>query len=163
MQCPACKVSLRHHKHTSIEFDICPQCRGIHVAGHQLHALAVNVAADGQVRSDAKLTFKPRTVLRPLPDKNLARMCPECGQAMKEFNYAYDSNVFLDRCDRCRGIWLDPNEIIDIAKHIQYNPDVDAVARSIIKKDETSENDDAFIYAIAVLIVTILRVLIFRH
>ena len=130
MQCPRCKGSLRAEKHEYVEFDICMYCRGIWVSGEQFRALAVKVATEGQVESSIKLTFQARKVLRAGED-NPVKICPKCTLAMREFNYAYDSNVFLDQCEQCKGIWLDPNEIIDIAKHIQYNPEADAFARSL--------------------------------
>ncbi|MHC5182545.1 MAG: zf-TFIIB domain-containing protein [Planctomycetota bacterium] len=159
MQCPVCISSLRRETHQYVEFDICGECRGIWVSGEQFHKLAVLVASEGQVESSAKLTFKPRKALKPHPD-NAVRVCPECTLAMREFNYAYDSNIFLDRCERCKGIWLDPNEIIDIAKHIQYNPEVDAAARGLIK-DGTVE-DAAKIGLAVFLAIEIIRLLVFR-
>jgi Zn-finger nucleic acid-binding protein len=162
MQCPACKVPLRPHKHSYVEFEICPQCRGIYVDAKRLHGLAVNVAIDGQVKSDAALTFKPRKVMRPLPKNFPGVVCPRCGADMKEFNYAYDSNVFVDRCDQCGGIWLDPNEIIDIAKHVQYNPEIHEIGRYLTKKHEDTDNDMAVIAAVAGLIATLVRMLLFR-
>lgn len=159
MQCPVCISSLRRETHQYVEFDICGDCRGIWVSGEQFHALAVNVATDGQVESSAKLTFKPRKALKPHPD-NPVRVCPQCTLTMREFNYAYDSNVFLDRCDTCKGIWLDPNEIIDIAKHIQYNPELDAAVRGLIN-DGTAE-DAAKIGLAVFLAIEIIRLLVFR-
>jgi Zn-finger nucleic acid-binding protein len=153
---------LRREKHWHVAFDVCPTCRGIWVSGEQFHALAVLVAAEGQVQSSAKLTFQPRKALRPHPD-NPARVCPHCSLAMREFNYAYDSNIFLDRCEQCRGLWLDPNEIIDIAKHIQYNPDVDAAARDLVKGMDTGDGDEPWGYLLAGAALTILRLLVFRR
>jgi Zn-finger nucleic acid-binding protein len=132
------------------------------VSGEQFYRLAVLVAAEGQVESSAKLTFQPRKALKPHPD-NPARVCPQCSLAMREFNYAYDSNVFLDRCGQCNGIWLDPNEIIDIAAHIQYNPDVDAVGRAMIKEKYADEDETKWICILAGAALAILRVLIFKH
>jgi Zn-finger nucleic acid-binding protein len=162
MQCPRCDSSLRREKHQTVEFDICGDCRGIWVSGEQFRALAVKVATEGQVESSVKLTFQARKVLRPGED-NPVRVCPKCTLAMREFNYAYDSNVFLDRCEQCEGIWLDPNEIIDIAKHIQYNPEADAAARLLIKTDGEDEGNQALVYTVIMATVTILRLLVFRR
>lgn len=164
MQCPGCHSSLRREKYQYVEFDICSECRGIWVSGEQFHALAVNVAAYGQVESSVKLTFQPRKVMRTMPqNETLARTCPQCHAAMREFNYAYDSNVFLDRCPECKGIWLDPNEIIDIAKHIQYNPDVDVVARELIRNSESTDEDAGKLAIVIGAVFAILRLLIFRR
>jgi len=162
MQCPACKVPLRHHKHSYVEFEICPQCRGIYVDARKLHGLAVNVAVDGQLESKEKLTFKPRQVMRPLPDSFPALPCPQCGTPMKEFNYAYDSNIFVDRCDRCGGVWLDPDEIIDIAKHVQYNPQIHEVGRYLTRRHAEADEDLGLIAVVAGLIAALLRLLIFK-
>ncbi|MBP8604391.1 MAG: zf-TFIIB domain-containing protein [Phycisphaerae bacterium] len=161
MRCPGCKGLLRAERHDYIEFHICSHCRGIWVAGEQFRALAVRVAAEGQVPSSAKLTFEPRKALKPAED-NPARLCPVCDKPMQEFNYAYDSNIFLDRCRQCRGIWLDPNEIIDIAAHIQYNPDVDAVGRLLIK-DENAQDETQWLYMLAAAALAILRAVLFKR
>lgn len=161
MRCPICKGLLRAEKHDYVEFHICTACRGIWVAGEQFRALAMRVASEGQVPSSAKLTFRPRQVLKPSAD-NPPRQCPVCRKPMQEFNYACDSNIFLDRCRQCRGIWLDPNEIIDIAAHIQYNPDVDAVGRLLIK-DKEDQNDAQWLYMLAAAALAILRALIFKR
>jgi Zn-finger nucleic acid-binding protein len=153
---------VRREKYQYVEFDICHDCRGIWVSGEQFHKLAVLVATEGQVPSSAKLTFEPRKVLKPGPD-NPVRVCPQCTLAMHRFNYAYDSNIFLDRCEQCKGIWLDPNEIIDIAAHIQYNPDVDAVGRAMIKEKYADEDEAKWLYILAGAVLAILRVLIFKH
>ncbi|MHC5001405.1 MAG: zf-TFIIB domain-containing protein [Planctomycetota bacterium] len=121
MRCLRCSGSLQTEKHQHVEFNICSACRGIWVSGEQFHGLAVLVAAEGEVESSVKLTFQPRKAL---------------------FNYAYDSNVFLDRCEQCKGIWLDPNEIIDIAKHIQYNPELDAIGKGLIYKCDLEKNGE---------------------
>jgi len=163
MRCPGCSGSLRREKHQYVEFDICGDCRGIWVSGEQFRALAVKVAADGQVQSNAKLTFRPRKALRPSEDTPV-RICPKCTLAMREFNYAYDSNVFLDRCEKCQGIWLDPNEIIDIAKHIQYNPEVVAAGKSFLdmKFDKSIEEEIDGLHKFMAIAYIILRILIFR-
>ena len=85
MLCPGCKGSLRREKHQYVEFDMCGDCRGIWISGEQFRAMAVKVAADGQVESSVKLTFQPRKALRPSED-NPVRGCPKCTLAMREFN-----------------------------------------------------------------------------
>ena len=162
MRCPVCKGLLRWEKVRYVEFDICMDCRGIWVSGEQFRALAVKVAADGQVESSAKLSFEARKVLRPGEDHSV-RICPKCTLAMREFNYAYDSNVFLDRCEKCKGIWLDPNEIIDIAAHIQYNPEAIAFGRALVDKDGSAEEELESCSKILRIAFIVLRVLIFRY
>lgn len=39
--------------------------------------------------------------------------CPRCGIIMKKFNKA---DVVIDICQRCRGMWLDDDEINKLVK-----------------------------------------------
>ena len=34
--------------------------------------------------------------------------CPKCGSDLKEINL---QNVMIDKCDECKGIWLDAGEL----------------------------------------------------
>ena len=34
--------------------------------------------------------------------------CPKCGSDLKEINF---QKVFIDKCDDCKGIWLDAGEL----------------------------------------------------
>lgn len=34
--------------------------------------------------------------------------CPKCGSDLEEINY---QNVMIDRCNECKGIWLDAGEL----------------------------------------------------
>ena len=165
MVCPRCKGSLRTEKYHHVKFDICNDCRGIWVSGQQFRALAVLLSTEEGVESNAKLTFEARRVLRASKN-NPVRFCPHCEMAMREFNYAYDSNIFLDRCEQCKGIWLDPNEIIDIAKHIQYNPQVHAVGgklAEIVKMGLSAEDDLRWYDYLLPVAYVVLRLLVFRR
>ena len=163
MQCPVCKSLLRREKVQYVEFDICGDCCGIWVSGEQFRALAAKVAADGQVQSSAKLSFEPRKVITLSADNPAARNCPKCREPMREFNYAYDSNVFLDRCGQCKGIWLDPNEIIDIAAHIQYNPKIDAIGKGLVDGNSAAEEDLEWYELLLQAAFVLARVVIFRR
>ncbi len=162
MRCPGCKGLLRREKVQYVEFDICGDCRGIWADGEQFRALAAKVAADGQVESSIKLTFEPRKVILPCRDPDKARICPQCHEPMREFNYAYNSNVLLDRCGKCEGIWLDPNEIIDIAAHIQYNPEAVAFGRTLVHEDASAKEEIEWYGHLAQAAFVILRALIFK-
>jgi Zn-finger nucleic acid-binding protein len=83
--------------------------------------------------------FKPREVA--LPDsQRRPRLCPECRAAMKEFNFAYDSNIFLDKCPRCGGIWTDAKEILKVAEHLKMDPRVYEVGHYLTGEDDVSRD-----------------------
>ena len=39
--------------------------------------------------------------------------CPKCGSDLKEINF---QNVMIDKCDECKGIWLDAGELDFLTK-----------------------------------------------
>jgi Zn-finger nucleic acid-binding protein len=52
---------------------------------------------------------------------------------MKKFNYAYDSNIMLDKCPECGGIWTDADDLHKVAVCNKGNPKLDAFGRSLVK------------------------------
>jgi Zn-finger nucleic acid-binding protein len=83
--------------------------------------------------------FRPREVAFPDSQKRL-RLCPECRAAMKEFNFAYDSNIFLDKCPRCGGIWTDAGEILKVAGHLKMDPRIYEVGQGLIGEDDVTRD-----------------------
>jgi Zn-finger nucleic acid-binding protein len=74
---------------------------------------------------------------RPIAPKEVNRSqkkCPKCKVSLEVFNYSYDSNVFLDRCPNCLGIWADKGELSALAKYIKGNPEVDKYAEVLAKE-----------------------------
>jgi Zn-finger nucleic acid-binding protein len=98
--------------------------------------LAVNVEKS---EHDYLKLFKPRKVA--LSDsENRPRLCPECQVVMKEFNFAYDSNIFLDKCPRCGGIWTDAGEILKVAEHLKMDPRIYEVGHGLIGEDDVTRD-----------------------
>ena len=59
---------------------------------------------------------------------------------MKEFNFAYDSNIFLDKCPRCGGIWTDAGEILKVAEHLKMDPRVYEVGWYLTNEDDVTRD-----------------------
>jgi Zn-finger nucleic acid-binding protein len=83
--------------------------------------------------------FKPREVASPASEKRL-RLCPQCQAAMKGFNFAYDSNIFLDKCPRCGGIWTDAGEILKVAEHLKMDPRIYEVGQDLTGEDDVTRD-----------------------
>lgn len=62
------------------------------------------------------------------------KSCPRCQQEMKKINYAYDSNIILDRCPACDGIWTEGGEINRVAIYRKGNPELDALCTAILEE-----------------------------
>jgi membrane associated rhomboid family serine protease len=52
---------------------------------------------------------------------------------MRKMNYAYDSNIILDKCDRCGGIWADFGEVMKLAVFRKGNPLLNRMGEAIAR------------------------------
>jgi len=139
MYCPVCRNMLRTVKSRGFTLDVCLKCKGIWFDDGELIGFAK--ALENDVESVDKLTlYKPRKAVgeKELPS---TRSCPRCNVTMKQFNYAYDSNIFLDRCQQCGGVWTDAGEIQRVASHLKKDPRVQAIGESLVKSRQFQDID----------------------
>jgi len=92
------------------------------------------------------LSLDPRTPELKLDKSNIRttvsrteRDCPKCGEGMRQFNYAGDSGIFLDRCTRCDWIWADKAELKSVAIFRKGNPKLDRLAESVADYAKSGE------------------------
>ena len=102
MNCPKCEQALSAKEVRGIEVDQCPSCRGIWFDDSELETILEHSRSD----------------LRPLrsgrEEDTLNRQsgkCPRDGQSMMRVCSAKKSEVVLDVCPECSGIWLDVGEL----------------------------------------------------
>ena len=92
--CPKCQDRLREHplKESGIRVDSCPTCHGLWFDRWEL---------EGHLGGpDMQPSFASTPVNRG---------CPKCRMAMTSF-VAEGSDVTVDMCEDCKGIWLDSGE-----------------------------------------------------
>lgn len=128
MNCPACEHVLEEMQIAGLTLDRCPQCGGYWLDDGELFALAEGLGGLKAVSElDARSIFR-----RPIPPhKNPQRRCPRCRITLKNFNYCYNSNILLDRCPQCRGIWADAGELPAIASYVKGNRKLDRLAAAM--------------------------------
>ena len=131
MNCPVCKTLLKSIEYHGQTIDICIRCAGMWFDKGELKGVISSMlskdAVDEQTIKEAYNKNR-----KPPQSSLLLRNCPRCNITMNTFNYAYDSNVFLDKCPSCNGIWADSGEINLIARHIKGNPDIKEYAKTIV-------------------------------
>jgi Zn-finger nucleic acid-binding protein len=139
MICPSCQSSLTFEQVYYCKIYPCTRCDGIWLRAEIFPRLASSLAVNVEKSDhDYLKLFKPREVA--LPDSKRPRLCPQCRTAMKEFNFAYDSNIFLDKCPRCGGIWTDAGEILKVAGHLKMDPMVYEVGQYLIGEDDVTRD-----------------------
>lgn len=119
--CPVCKVPLREITVKGrIHLDMCLTCRGLWFDRNELS----QVQTAGRL-PDTLLTTpaRPRDQIIceqcGAPNDRAQNTCTACGAALRllcpvcrvQMEEVQVGNVFIDRCQRCQGVWLDGGEL----------------------------------------------------
>jgi Zn-finger nucleic acid-binding protein len=93
-----------------IHVNRCSSCQGVWLDRGELERVQQTpTAADPRLASDINSVSKAYEMAR---QKALPRIvCPRCSTELAAREYAYCSQVLVDCCPRCGGIWLDGGEL----------------------------------------------------
>ncbi|MBI5359597.1 MAG: zf-TFIIB domain-containing protein [Planctomycetes bacterium] len=114
MECPACKTSMANYAHSKLSIDVCEKCKGIWFDKDELSAFVKELFKD---KTTAKPPNKPHAELPA--QKESERTCPVCRKPMVKFKYGSTSDITLDKCLSCKGIWTDAEEVLAIMDFIK--------------------------------------------
>lgn len=104
--CPDCNVSLASRDFYGINVDTCPKCAGIFFDdGEVAEVKALGLSAMDELEA----AVLPTVTIDATEDR--LRRCSACGTLMDKFRYMYNSNVVLDECGQCGGIWVQDGEL----------------------------------------------------
>lgn len=119
MKCPACRNPLEEIKMHEVFVDICVKCKGIWFDSDEMKEVLEALSEGKLVPLDKISAPAAKKSSRPDAAAEGLRDCPRCAKKMHKFNYAYDSNVLLDRCADCNGIWADGGEVWMIVQFLK--------------------------------------------
>lgn len=123
-----------------VELDRCDTCGGFWFDDGEVGALAPHLAREQDV-PDLDLNIvheKPKVVRR-----DEERSCPRCQTTMRTFNYCYNSNIMLDRCGGCSGVWMDGGELQEVVTYVKGNPTLDKLSEAIADEVGTAHRQRA--------------------
>lgn len=116
-ECPDDLVVLESRTLGGLDLDVCPRCAGIFFDEGEIAALQQSgpsmVVEVEEACEPGGLTF----VESPVPKR-----CPGCKKPMRAYAYRYSSDIRLDGCDACGGIWVQDGELAKIADHLAAPP-----------------------------------------
>ncbi|MHC4659622.1 MAG: TFIIB-type zinc ribbon-containing protein [Planctomycetota bacterium] len=94
-----------------IEVDACPSCEGMWLDSGELEKIEEVEEHDysQELRRIPDYIGKAYEMARQKTAPDIG--CPKCGSEMASREYAYCSQVIIDVCPKCTGIWLDKGEI----------------------------------------------------
>lgn len=112
MKCPVDRSNLSPQIYEdAVQADVCPSCKGVWLDRGELEKVEETVEHD----YSEELSRIPDIVGRAFEaarQKSRGEMaCPRCGVGMESREYAYCSQIMINKCPRCGGIWLDRGEI----------------------------------------------------
>lgn len=139
MKCPVCSNKLRRAKSTNVVVDVCTKCSGIWFDSGELQVFLKELVDKGKVTANKTKLFQPKDIVTEDQSKKNIRLCPQCSIVMKTFNYAYDSNVFVDKCPECEGIWTDKGEAKQLASYLKEDPREVMIAQDMIQRKKSVE------------------------
>lgn len=102
--CPRCAgIALVETSFVDETVDVCPSCHGVYLDRGEMRDLLelVNDFVDVHL-NEAEIENIPAAERDFKPD------CPSCSQTLEPHQV---SQVWIDRCPDCQGIWLDQGEI----------------------------------------------------
>jgi hypothetical protein len=129
MKCPRDGNPLASQKYESdIVVDQCPSCSGIWLDQGELEKAQSLLEHDYSTQLSTTDTVgrayeMARQKARP------AVSCPKCSQALHAEEYAYCSQILIDRCTTCRGIWCDAGEIQALEQFFEHQTEVGSGVR----------------------------------
>jgi hypothetical protein len=111
MKCPVDESELSQETYEdAVRAHVCPSCGGMWLARGELEQIEETVERD----YSEELSRIPDVVGRAFEaarQKGRGEMaCPGCGAAMEGREYAYCSQIMINKCPSCGGVWLDRGE-----------------------------------------------------
>jgi len=104
--CPDCNLALTARDFQGITIDTCPKCAGIFFDEGEVNQLK---GKGLQAMEELEDAIVPEEQHEATADK--FRLCPNCKDSMDKFRYMYHSDVVLDECGQCGGIWVQDGEL----------------------------------------------------
>jgi len=116
MNCPVCDNEMKTVSIKNIEIDYCDTCQGLWCDKDELERLAMLGRASLESSPIAKSLIKDMQDIRT--QKKSVLLCPSCEAGLEKLNYSYESDIILETCKICNGIWVDDGELSEIIDYM---------------------------------------------
>lgn len=111
--CPLCNTSLTPKDIGTVEVDECGQCGGIWFDKGEFSQTRDHTDEDLKWMDFDIWKHRDRFQVRESP-----RLCPNCRIPMTSLRYG-QTEVEIEYCDQCQGIWLDNGEFSRIVERLE--------------------------------------------
>ena len=112
MRCPSDGATLAKETYESAtEVDRCPDCSGIWLDHRELETIQETLSNDYTEELANLPNLVGRSYAMALDRSRPLLSCPSCSNEMERREHGFASQVMIDVCPSCRGVWLDRGEI----------------------------------------------------
>lgn len=119
--CPKCGANLTLQSHESIQVLACQAGCGVFINADALRSAMHDRTDDRTIpEEEAALDAAHPVNLQDVRVSEGMIKCPTCQARMEKRNYAYESGIIIDACDR-HGFWLDNTELERIEAWFEGN------------------------------------------
>ena len=108
-ECPLCGIELERSEVNGVPLSSCGKCGGLWLDKGELNELLHPDGWDVEYCSTE----------HPEKDSSLDVKCPNCAVPLKRGKFVEYSDITIDYCPDCGGIWLDKGELDEINKEIE--------------------------------------------
>lgn len=117
LNCPHCTETLVSLQIGGIELDYCENgCKGIWFDEGELKRIRDIPEPDENFKK-IEGSFIPKKRDEALGEKT--KMCPRCDVELYRYNWDMKSNIFLDSCEKCNGLWIDGGEMKGMSEYLK--------------------------------------------
>jgi Zn-finger nucleic acid-binding protein len=112
MNCPHDRTPLESRDYeASIQVDECSSCGGRFLDQGELSKIQETVERDYSDRLKNLPDLVGSAHAAALASSKPPIECPKCSVAMERREHGYTSQILVDVCPQCRGVWLDRGEL----------------------------------------------------
>ena len=132
LTCPNCQKELLSKLINGVQIDYCENgCKGVWFDDGELKKIKEQ-HTDDVVLSKIKGPCQIKTKEIQLNEK--VKICPRCKIELTRYNWDICSNIYLDTCTECSGVWVDYGELSCMEKYIrEYS------TNKIVNKEELEQ------------------------
>ena len=129
MDCPVCHKAMEQIVISGVELDYCRDgCGGLWFDNFELKQLDEEDEGGGELLDEI--------LGQSLVDDTMRAeklTCPRCNNVkMRRHKYNYTSDIHIDQCYSCNGIWLDKGELAAIRANFETAEDKEKVLKKLI-------------------------------
>lgn len=117
MKCPVCNTRMTQYHLTDMDLDLCPSCDGAWFDEGELSSVLEQLLENDAITRQ----LKPGLAEGETRQHERQLTCPRCGMLTDCTQFSFDSRIYIDRCIKCSGVWVDKGELLAILKYVSEN------------------------------------------